>query len=258
MIKKTISTLFVIFLLSYSANAQVVTHFKFITNTGNSATILIPAAINPKVMNVSLSAGDEIGVYTSKWLCCGGAVWPGNGQSAVITIWGDNDVTGYYGRQYPVPKDTIEGITAGEKINFAVWLKSKNKEYTNTNFTYASSSINKTTYVPDGIYTLASLEIPTGVEGTNKIMNYDLNQNYPNPFNPSTTIRFSIESQNPVPVQLKIYDVLGREVSTLLNQSFSYGMHSVIFDGKGLQSGVYYYKLQAGDYSSMKKMMLMK
>jgi hypothetical protein len=85
---------------------------------------------------------------------------------------------------------------------------------------------------------------------------YLLQQNYPNPFNPSTTILFSIPTSEFV--TLKVYDVLGREVATLVNENLSAGSYSYNFDAKNLTSGVYLYKLQAGKYSETKKMILTK
>jgi hypothetical protein len=84
----------------------------------------------------------------------------------------------------------------------------------------------------------------------------NLYQNYPNPFNPSTTITYQISSS--FFVTLKVFDVLGREVETLVNEQQSIGVHSVQFNGTYLPGGVYFYKLQAGDYSAGKKFMLVK
>jgi len=85
---------------------------------------------------------------------------------------------------------------------------------------------------------------------------YLLSQNYPNPFNPSTTISFSIPTSEFV--TLKVYDVLGREVATLVNENLNAGSYSYNFDASNLTSGVYFYKLQAGKYSETKKMILSK
>jgi len=85
---------------------------------------------------------------------------------------------------------------------------------------------------------------------------YLLQQNYPNPFNPNTTISFSIPTSEFV--TLKVYDVLGREIATLVNENLSAGSYSYNFDAKNLTSGVYLYKLQAGKYSETKKMLLSK
>lgn len=85
---------------------------------------------------------------------------------------------------------------------------------------------------------------------------YTLSQNYPNPFNPSTTIEYSLKSTSPI--VLKIYNVIGQEVSTLVNQVQTAGTYRVTFDASRLATGVYFYKLQAGQFTSIKKMMLLK
>jgi len=83
-----------------------------------------------------------------------------------------------------------------------------------------------------------------------------LEQNYPNPFNPSTSIMYHVaRSSN---VTLKVYDVLGREVATLVNEQKSPGTYEVKFDGSNLASGMYLYRLQAGNIVISKKMLLMK
>ncbi len=94
--------------------------------------------------------------------------------------------------------------------------------------------------------------------------NFSLSQNYPNPFNPSTVIKFQVSSYRFV--KLTIFDVLGREVSTLVNQNLQPGTYEVNFDGTNLTSGAYFYKLVAGDPGSKsgtsfietKKMMMVK
>ena len=83
-----------------------------------------------------------------------------------------------------------------------------------------------------------------------------LGQNYPNPFNPSTNIKYSIPVDGIV--TLKVYDLLGKEVSTLVNDYKQAGTFDVVFDGSNLASGVYYYQLKTGELSATKKLMLTK
>ena len=85
---------------------------------------------------------------------------------------------------------------------------------------------------------------------------YSLEQNYPNPFNPSTTIKYQIPQLSFV--TLKVYDVLGNEKTTLVNEEIPVGNYEIKFDAIGLPSGVYFYQLKAGDFTSMKKMILLK
>ncbi|MCX7797095.1 MAG: cohesin domain-containing protein [Melioribacter sp.] len=85
---------------------------------------------------------------------------------------------------------------------------------------------------------------------------YALMQNYPNPFNPVTTIRFALPKESHV--KLSVYNILGQEVATLVNGNMSAGYHRVEFDASRLNTGMYIYKIEAGEYVSMKKMMYVK
>jgi hypothetical protein len=85
---------------------------------------------------------------------------------------------------------------------------------------------------------------------------FELAQNYPNPFNPSTTINFTIPQSSVV--TLKVYNTLGQEVKTLINGNMESGVHSISFDASDLNSGIYFYKLEAGQFSDVRKMTLIK
>lgn len=85
---------------------------------------------------------------------------------------------------------------------------------------------------------------------------YKLYQNYPNPFNPTTYIKFDLP--NNVFVALKIYDILGREIKTLINEKMTAGPHTVEFNASNLASGIYFYRIIAGDYKEVKKMVFIK
>lgn len=93
---------------------------------------------------------------------------------------------------------------------------------------------------------------------------YSLSQNYPNPFNPSTTIRFQIkEMSSPRSLSgdmttLKVFDILGKEIATLVNEKLKPGEYEVTFNGSTIPSGVYFYKLQSGDFTDTKKLVLLK
>ncbi len=89
-----------------------------------------------------------------------------------------------------------------------------------------------------------------------RVQQFRLEQNYPNPFNPVTTIRFTLPTSSRV--ILRVYDVTGREVATLLQRRLRAGTHKVTFDATHLPSGVYFYQLKAGKYAATRKMILMK
>ena len=136
------------------------------------------------------------------------------------------------------------GITAGEYYLRLVTNVNCNASYTlaniyNDNITLAKKNFNKVNF--------SGSEIPT---------TYDLAQNFPNPFNPSTTIRYQIPQDGIV--TLKIYDILGSEVATLVNEEKVAGKYEVNFNASSLASGVYIYKIQSISFVNSKKMILLK
>jgi len=101
----------------------------------------------------------------------------------------------------------------------------------------------------------------TGVPGTLLPVEFALDQNFPNPFNPTTTIQFALPSD--ASVRLSVYDILGREVRSLVNTDMAAGYHNVAWDGRNnkgtsVASGIYIYRIEAGQFVSTKKMMLLK
>ena len=110
----------------------------------------------------------------------------------------------------------------------------------------------------DGVWRLPLSEIITSVEDQNNGIpsQFILEQNYPNPFNPSTTIRYSIPASEFV--TLNVYDVLGNEVATLVDEYRPAGSYEVNFNASQLSSGIYFYKLQAGSFVETKKMILLR
>jgi len=105
---------------------------------------------------------------------------------------------------------------------------------------------------------------PVSVDETDPAfpIKFSLSQNYPNPFNPTTKIRFTIQSvettRRVVFTTLKVYDVLGNEIATLVNEEKPAGSYEVKFNNEGLPSGIYFYRLTTGGYSATKKMILIK
>jgi hypothetical protein len=122
--------------------------------------------------------------------------------------------------------------------------------YTNGMF-FLTESTESTWYVwtiDDGAVSVTQNE-PIPIE-------FSLEQNYPNPFNPSTKIKFSIPQGEYV--SLRVFDILGNEIATLVNEKREPGTYEVTFDAANLTSGVYVYKLDAGDFVQTKKLVLMK
>ena len=103
---------------------------------------------------------------------------------------------------------------------------------------------------------LLSMDVVSDVEDEIQPLTFQLKQNYPNPFNPTTQIKFSIKESGLV--SLKVFDILGTEVATLVNNEYPVGSYTVDFNAAGLASGIYFYKIQSGNFVETKKMILMK
>jgi hypothetical protein len=126
-------------------------------------------------------------------------------------------------------------------------------------YSFTDKNIENGTYY----YRLKQIDFDGTFEYSNEItievdipVNYFLSQNYPNPFNPTTTIKYSLAKEGLV--TLRVFDLLGKEVTTLVNEHQQAGTFNANFDGSDLASGVYYYQLKSGDYSDVKKLMLTK
>lgn len=186
----------------------------------------------------------------------------------------------YYGTVYPENRKAIQVIN---KTVFGIadytglhilnvddpYSVKELKSYKFPDMTYSVYANNEKIYVSsmnNGVYEIDNTFL-TNVNEQNKIPNQCLLlQNYPNPFNPNTKIEYSIPKSSFV--TLKVYDILGREIATLVNEEKQTGNYDVEFftkggsasggNGKELPSGIYFYKLQAGDYIESRKMVLMK
>ena len=189
------------------------------TTTGNMKVL------NDAGINGDLTAGDNI--------------W-----SRKVTLPAGTDGGFYeykYCAMYP-GADTINGGSSpldnegGFGLNHGIFVKAGPSIIMNNKF---------------GVFTTAIRELENLLpEG------FELSQNYPNPFNPSTKIRYSVTT--PGLVTLRVFDILGNEVGTIINQEQTAGVYEVDFTAINMASGVYFYKLDAGNYSSTKKMMIMK
>jgi WD40 repeat protein len=105
------------------------------------------------------------------------------------------------------------------------------------------------------IYPISDL---LSISNISKLPDFMLDQNYPNPFNPTTKIKYKVGGITPVNVIIKIYDILGKEMKTLINENKYPGNYDIVFDGSNFASGLYIYKIIAGNYSQEKTMILLK
>ncbi len=142
--------------------------------------------------------------------------------------------------------------SAQNKIAFVVDTFYVDNTVQSNTYYYKVASIDSSGNVSSAL-TISSI---TGVSPDGKPLSYNLCQNYPNPFNPSTLISFSILKSGFT--TLSVYNILGQKVATLIEKQLSAGQQTVLFDASHLSSGVYFYKLQSGNYTQLKKMILMK
>ena len=126
-------------------------------------------------------------------------------------------------------------------------------------YNYSDAGLHSGTYT----YRLKQMDFDGSFEFSNEVevevtspIQFELEQNYPNPFNPSTTIKYSIPQTSNVVI--KLFDVLGNEVKTLVNEEKPAGTYEITWYAENFPSGVYFYQLKAGDFIQTKKMVLMK
>ncbi len=161
-------------------------------------------------------------------------------------------------------KDTIGTLLEGTKIPFDIVIADNDGLNSSQLWQNREGQISWSPFNNDNgwwgpqfwMYTWLGNKELTDVKEEQVPFTYTLSQNYPNPFNPTTQIKYSISKVGNV--SLKIYDVLGRVVSDLVNKEQDPGNYSISFDASKLSSGVYFYRLESGSFVSVKKMMLVK
>ncbi len=232
----------------------------FTANTGVSHTFIIPVNSNPKIVGVALSAGDCIGAFydsSGTMACAGYGVWTGSSNLA-IAAFGDDATT-----------TNKDGFTTGESVKWRIWRQSDATVFPAVVAYAAVGSLggivtDTSRYATNGISAVASLNgTLTSVEPGSTPTAFALGQNYPNPFNPSTNIGYTVgaaSSQQSAAshVRLAVYDLLGREVAVLVNETKEPGYYQVQFDAAGLASGIYIYRLTAGDFVATKRLTLLR
>ncbi|MBS1492037.1 MAG: T9SS type A sorting domain-containing protein [Bacteroidetes bacterium] len=189
-------------------------------------------------------ASTEYGLYKSTDMC---QTWIlAADLNSCTSIQFTSAMTGFAAKNTDIYKTTnggsnwVQQISNGNVTKIAMY---------NSNLGYATGYAG-TVYFTDNGGNVGITPISNVVEG------YKLSQNYPNPFNPTTKINFSIPKSGLV--QIKIYDMLGREVQSLINEMKTPGEYNIDFNGSNLSSGIYFYKLITNDFVDTKKMMLVK
>jgi len=201
-------------------------------------------------------------IYFEIWTDNGGV--PGNKLGSTVSYnlsdllqasWNyinlqETGVTINQGSDYHV----IAYCTSGQPVNF--FVDSGSPDSRSSTFNGTNWTVNSNFNYRIRVMAASNDSTFTSVAGTFVPVQYNLSQNYPNPFNPGTTINYSIKKAGVV--TLKIYDILGRMVTTLVNETRPAGNYSAYFNASGLSSGIYLYKIQSGEFVQTKKMILLK
>ncbi|MCK9424651.1 MAG: T9SS type A sorting domain-containing protein [Ignavibacteriaceae bacterium] len=189
--------------------------------------------------------GENFPNYTVKW----SASPTGNGTSSVHVLIAQTK------------NSTPQFFTMPVQINIKTSLGDTlitvfNNQLSQSFYLEVKGSVSSVQFDPNN-FILKNSSVAVGIDDESIILEkFELFQNYPNPFNPETTIRYQLPAR--VFVSLKIFDVLGNEVAKLVNEENETGFHQVKFDGSNLTSGIYFYILKAGNFSSGKKLLLLK
>jgi len=223
-------------------------------------------------------AASNVNYVTAKYSAAGALLWnsfyngTGNGEDVASSIgllgtnsvvvtgksWGTSDTYDYAtvrynkdsGSQNQVNIYSFTGTSYDIAMDIAVTL---NNKVIITGFSeLVIDNAANMSYISTAAFDMSS-ELTTA---NNTPLKYSLHQNYPNPFNPSTTIKFDLATGNNV--KLAVYDMLGRENSVLVNQYLSAGSYTINFINSDLASGIYFYRLTAGNFTDIKKMTLVK
>ncbi|MFC1541820.1 T9SS type A sorting domain-containing protein [Candidatus Latescibacterota bacterium] len=210
------------------------------TDSGNSSTILILNERPPQLFGTPLSDGSQIGVFTSSGICAGLGEW--NSEDLEITVWGDNADT-----------PETEGFVDSEQYYFRFQESISNTEYDAQAGIYFGDPV----YHANEIVVLSSIYVGiiTSTEETGQ-SSFSLDQNFPNPFNPVTSIPFTLPSDSHV--SLKIFDLRGVTVETLIDNELPEGTHNIQWNAGNYPAGIYLYRLETGSFVQTKKMLLLK
>jgi len=208
--------------------------------------------------------GSVGGVVNATWLSTNGA----NNYIISNQKTGDVSGAGTYDFKLTFKDMGSEGTAVGYSISGPSYLleghemdtsSSRPTKFNAINFAVSSTNANTTGLNLTDVSVDLGSPVITGVnneENNSLPMTYSLSQNYPNPFNPTTTIKFGLPKAGDV--SLVVYDILGRKVTELIHGNLTAGYHTVNFNASNLASGVYFYRIQAGDFVSVKKLMLLK
>jgi len=223
--------------ISGRRTAGGIRHFGPVSGTGANATLLLKADVRNPDSGITLTDGDEVGVFSPAGLCAGAGVWEG-GRPCVITLWGDDPMTG-----------AVDGLVEGESFTLAQWDAETGRVSRGISF-----DADDARYSANGIIT-GTLSGGAGATSVGPD-GFRLFQNAPNPFNPATSISFDLPRA--CAVKLTIYTATGETVATLVDGVLTPGVHTVTWNALGLGSGIYFCRIDAGGFTDTKKLVLIR
>jgi hypothetical protein len=187
-----------------------------------------------------------------------GAVWDSSGNQVKVS-WGVNS-------EISINRYAVERSPDGSLFTEVGSVPAKGNTDTTARYSFYDNvgSLTKATYRirqitnDGGQVTTPGINFSlTGIDGqTFSPLTFDLQQNFPNPFNPATTIQFQVPAA--ARTTLTVFDILGRKISTVIDQEISAGSHAVTWDSSTVSSGIYFYRLTSGNYTDTKKMIVAK
>ena len=210
----------------------------------NTATILITEETKaPFDSGEQLEKGDVIALVTKEGNCAGMATWQGaNTALPVSEYWSDS-------------LGTVPGYKADDELQYRLWNASQDSVY-EADVSYASCEIcrSENTFANDGVYVLSRIEIGASSRSSEEARLLALAPNYPNPVSQQTTIPFTLSE--PSDVTLSVYNALGQKVAVLVSREMPAGSHEVQWNASRAASGLYVYKLAAGNKVKTRRMLV--
>lgn len=213
----------------YPVNEHYVVDF----NSDNSAVVMVPVELL-----LDFPQGAEVGFFNSRGDLVGATVYTGGNVAS--SIWGQSSL------QDPEEK----GLLPGEEYSIRVYDPTEQQEMQLTDLRFVQGSQQ---YQHNGINVIAGASFKAVDELPQE---FNLSQNYPNPFNPTTVIGFSLPQAERV--QLEVFNIAGQRVALLIDRELSAGQHQLRFDASSLASGMYIYRIRAGEFSAVRKMSLIR
>jgi hypothetical protein len=208
-----------------------------------------------KIKGYTMKEGDEIGIFTREGICVGASKFGGGEVNAIaVSVFGSAPV---------FEGDAKVGAIDGDELLVKIYSKDNGEEYSTiiNNIDWVLGSGSGLFFNAGTVAKVSATIVGAPDEVSALPTEFALAQNYPNPFNPTTNIKYQLPVDGLV--KIKIYDMLGREIKTLVNEDQKAGYYTIEWDatnnhGKKAATGVYFYQIEASNFKKTMKMMLMK